>query len=45
MFEHLATILWLKSRFVRHSMTKATGILSVILIACVVTGVDRKSVV
>ena len=39
MFEHLATILWLKSRFVRHSMTKATGILSVILIACVVTGV------
>ncbi len=39
MFEHLATILWLKSRFLRHSMTKATGVLSVILIACVVAGV------
>ncbi|MFO7973502.1 MAG: hypothetical protein R6V12_02570 [Candidatus Hydrogenedentota bacterium] len=39
MFEHLGTILWLKWRLLRHSMTKATGALAVVLTVLIVIGV------
>lgn len=39
MFEHLGTIVWLKWRLLRHSMTKATGVLAVLLTTWVIGGV------
>ena len=44
MFGHLATILWLKWRLLRHSMMKMTGALAAVLTALIVIGVALVAV-
>ncbi len=44
MFEHLATIFWLKSRFLRHSMTKSTGAIAAVVTLLILVSVALLTV-